>query len=126
MPDERKPKTEETDGQQKKLEEVIEKFIGQRLNLLRDNDAVSKRQLRSLFFMPMKISLIMCESSNVSAYGYNERSKTLAVVFKGGGEYRYLNVDKTAYDFLLKSPSKGKAITAIKIKHGFVQIPKDK
>lgn len=46
-------------------------------------------------------------SSNVSAVGYDEASKTLAVQFSSGGTYHYHDVPKDAHDAFLAAKSLG-------------------
>jgi len=46
-------------------------------------------------------------SSNIKAIGYDEESKTLEVVFKGGGHYSYENVPVEAHKELMAAKSIG-------------------
>ena len=46
-------------------------------------------------------------SSNISAIGYDEVTKTLKVVFKGGKAYLYDNVPVTVWNEFNKTPSIG-------------------
>lgn len=46
-------------------------------------------------------------SSNISAFGYDEASGTLAVKFKAGGTYQYFGVPAEVYAALKAAPSKG-------------------
>ena len=48
------------------------------------------------------------KSSQLTAVGYDEATRTLAVEFKGGGVYHYHDVGDEHYHGLLKAPSKGK------------------
>ena len=107
------------------LEIVIEKFIDSRLRLLEPKKMYSRPDIKSVLTMPRNIPMKTCESSNVHSFGYHEKSRTLRVIFKGGGEYRYLNVSKEGASVMERSPSKGKAMTQIKILHLFVKINKD-
>ena len=88
------------------LEKLLQKFIESGLRILDSRKRYSVDEMQSMLLMPKDISVKVCESSNVNGYGYDKRSKTLKVVFKGGVEYRYLNVDKDLYNFVEKAPSK--------------------
>ncbi len=53
-------------------------------------------------------NFVPVSSSNLDKLKYNPKEKTLEVVFKNGGKYRYPNVSKHVYDKLLNAESKGK------------------
>lgn len=46
-------------------------------------------------------------SSNILSIGYDKRTKTLEVMFKSGGLYRYANVPEVTYQSLMAAQSKG-------------------
>lgn len=56
------------------------------------------------------IAMCDCVSSQVSGYGYDEASKTLAVKFKGGGTYHYANVPPDLFEQMGKAESVGRFI----------------
>ena len=60
----------------------------------------------------MNIALQKVESSNVSAYGYDALSRTLAIEFKSGGVYHYAGVPVDVYARLVDAKSIGKFIGA--------------
>lgn len=63
----------------------------------------------------LNIAMSACKSSQVTHHGYDPATKTLAVKFKSGGEYRYHGVPQEAYHGMLKAESVGKFIaTSIK------------
>lgn len=49
-----------------------------------------------------------CDSSQVSAFGYDAESQTLGVQFKAGGTYHYFDVPPTVFTALQASESVGK------------------
>jgi hypothetical protein len=99
-------------------EHVIE-----RLKLLGDT-MVTPKVAASVILMPKVIDRKMCASSNVQSYGYDQFSKTLAVMFKGTPtEYRYLNVDSERFNELEESKSKGKVIHGVKILCPCIKVP---
>ena len=53
------------------------------------------------------MKLTQVDSSMIDAVGYDERSRTMEVVFNSGRVYRYLGVPKEEYDGLLAAGSKG-------------------
>jgi hypothetical protein len=53
------------------------------------------------------MNLTKVESSMIYAFGYDEKSSTLEVVFNSGRVYRYLDVPKEEYDGLSAAESKG-------------------
>ena len=74
------------------------------------------------------ISMTACKSSNISHYGYDATSKTLAVQFKGGGKtYHYADVPGDLFIQMGKAESVGKFIVGQvvgKFKHT-LQAPKE-
>lgn len=75
------------------------------------------------------ISLIACESSQISGFGYDDHSRTLAVQFrasggKPGNVYRYRNVPAEVFAAFQASDSKGKFFgSQIKGKYEFEKQP---
>jgi hypothetical protein len=60
----------------------------------------------------LTIDLTPVESSQLSAYGYDAATQTLAIRFKGRGElpgslYHYRNFGETDWQAFLDAPSKG-------------------
>ena len=53
------------------------------------------------------IKLKKADSSNVKAFGYDDKTKTLVVAFNGGKTYKYNNVSKQRYEAFSKSDSLG-------------------
>lgn len=49
-----------------------------------------------------------CDSSLISAYGYDAERSTLAVTFKNGGTYHYANVPPHVYEDMTSAESVGK------------------
>jgi hypothetical protein len=47
------------------------------------------------------------ESSNISRFGYDDASNTLAVEFKSGGEYQYFDVPQVVFEQMRSAASKG-------------------
>lgn len=47
-------------------------------------------------------------SSQIKSIGYHPESKTLEVIFKGGGTYQYTDVPKETHEAMLTAPSAGK------------------
>ncbi len=105
-----------------KLEKIIEQYIESRLKLWPDKRVFSVDMVRSLLMMPQHIESKAVKSSNVASIGYHDKSQTLKVTFKGGAEYRYLAVSDKSKTLLEKSPSKGRAMTQVKIMHQVVKI----
>ena len=62
------------------------------------------------------IELKPVESSNISEIGYNEAEKILAVRFKTGKLYYYLDVPKELWDNLNKAQSIGSFVNANLVK----------
>ena len=48
------------------------------------------------------------DSDMLIAAGYDQKSRTLEVIFRTGGKYRYKNVPSDKYDALLSAESIGK------------------
>lgn len=65
------------------------------------------------------MEMIYVESSNLRAVGYDETQQILYVEFKHGGTYRYLGVDKSIYDGLLRADSKGTYLDQMVKKAGY-------
>lgn len=65
-----------------------------------------------------EIKMCPCVSSQISEYGFDEATKTLAIKFKHGGSvYHYDNVPTEVYTELCGAGSKG-AFFGKRIKHG--------
>jgi hypothetical protein len=63
------------------------------------------------------------KSSNIAEVGYDESTRILDVLFKGGGHYRYQDVPPEKYKALMKAPSIGKHLHAhIKGAHEFEKL----
>ena len=56
------------------------------------------------------ISYQPCDSSQVSAFGYDAESQTLGVQFKAGGTYHYFGVPQIVADAMAASESVGKFV----------------
>lgn len=61
--------------------------------------------------------LLPVYSFNIQGIGYNEQSKNLRVLFKGGGNYIYFNVEPEIYEQIKTSQSKGKTLNESVVKH---------
>ena len=105
------------------VERLIERYLDIKLALFPVNAKYSGPEVRSFFLMPKHIETRECTSSNVKAYGYDLRSKTLHVTFNGDAHYRYLAVEQSEYAELETSASKGKSMTMIKIRHNYLKMP---
>lgn len=55
-----------------------------------------------------QISYQPCDSSQVSAFGYDPESQTLGVQFKAGGTYHYFGVPQGVFDAMVVTDSVGK------------------
>lgn len=55
----------------------------------------------------MSLEWTETDSSNVHSVAYHEPSKTLAVRFKSGGLYSYLEVDRETYSSMVHADSVG-------------------
>lgn len=64
----------------------------------------------------LKVKLQTCESSNILAYGWNEKNRSLIVVFKNYSTYAYLQRSKEDYEELNKAESKGTWVNANLVK----------
>ncbi|ASC70191.1 Lysine--tRNA ligase [Halomicronema hongdechloris C2206] len=53
------------------------------------------------------MELQFVESSMIQAFGYDEKTETLLVIFNSGKTYQYSEVPKETYEGLLASDSKG-------------------
>lgn len=56
--------------------------------------------------------MIEVNSSTISQVGYDSSSQILAVKFKTGAVYEYLEVPQEIYNFVINSDSVGKALNA--------------
>lgn len=54
------------------------------------------------------MNLHTCESANIAAYGYDEKTQSLYVRFKSGGAFTYKDVPQAIFDNLHSADSKGK------------------
>lgn len=61
--------------------------------------------------------LQLVKSSQIEKIGYNSEDKILYVKFHSGALYKYLDVEKSEYEELLKSESTGKAFAIFKSKN---------
>lgn len=50
-------------------------------------------------------------SSAISSIGYDPKSATLEVEFRGGRVYEYYEVPKKVYESLMEAPSKGQYLS---------------
>ena len=50
---------------------------------------------------------VAVESTAVAAVGYDQSTRTLEVEFRSGRVYQYADVPRSAYEWLLRAPSKG-------------------
>lgn len=57
-----------------------------------------------------------CESSNIEAYGYNQNTRSIWILFKGRKLYEYLNRNKSLYKELQAAKSKGSWVNANLVK----------
>ena len=62
------------------------------------------------------------DSSNILASRYNTISKKLAIIFKGGRQYLYHDVNKNDYDVFEQSESQGKVLNSVIKKYTFDKI----
>lgn len=73
--------------------------------------------------MKNEISKTPVKSSSVASIGYDDSTRTLAVVYKHGGEYHYHGVTPEAYVALQKAESVGKHLHSHVIKqHKFTRV----
>ena len=75
------------------------------------NKHIDKESIESLY-----------DSSNILASRYNTISKKLAIIFKGGRQYLYHDVNKTDYDVFEQSESQGKILNSVIKKYKFERI----
>lgn len=61
--------------------------------------------------------LIPVYSTNIQAIGYNKQQQILRVLFKGGGNYIYFNVEPNIYEQIKTSQSKGKTLNECVVRH---------
>lgn len=64
----------------------------------------------------LKVKLQSCKSSNILAYGYDEKNHSLVVVFKNFSTYAYLHRSKNDLEELNKAESKGTWVNANLVK----------
>jgi hypothetical protein len=63
------------------------------------------------------IEMVEVESSNVAAVGYDAETRTMTIRFHSGhggfkySEYQYCPVLRATFDLILRSPSKGRAVS---------------
>jgi len=65
------------------------------------NRHIDKESIESLY-----------ESSNILASRYNTLSKKLAIIFKGGRQYLYHDVQRSDYDIFEQAESQGKILNS--------------
>lgn len=66
------------------------------------------------------------KSSNIKSIGYDEKDKTLEIIFSNGSHYSYSDVDTEAYKKLAGAESMGKHFFSnIKGKYKFKKVNKD-
>lgn len=70
---------------------------------------------------PLVIPLTPCKSSNISAFGYDAASKTLAVQFGSGHTYHYPGVGSEVFEKLGKAKSVG-SFFATDIRNAFTGV----
>ena len=75
------------------------------------NRHIDKESIESLY-----------DSSNILASRYNTISKKLAIIFKGGRQYLYHDVNKKDYDVFEQSESQGKVLNSVIKKYKFDRI----
>ena len=75
------------------------------------NKHIDKESIESLY-----------DSSNILASRYNTISKKLAIIFKGGRQYLYHDVNKNDYDVFEQSESQGKILNSVIKKYKFDRI----
>ncbi len=75
------------------------------------NKHIDKESIESLY-----------DSTNILASRYNTISKKLAIIFNGGRQYLYHDVNKTDYDVFEQSESQGKVLNSVIKKYKFDRI----
>ena len=75
------------------------------------NRHIDKESIESLY-----------DSSNILASRYNTISKKLAIIFKGGRQYLYHDVNKNDYDVFEQSESQGKILNSVIKKYKFDRV----
>ena len=75
------------------------------------NRHIDKESIESLY-----------DSTNILASRYNTISKKLAIIFKGGRQYLYHDVNKKDYDVFEQSESQGKVLNSVIKKYKFDRI----
>lgn len=98
--------------------------IAFKLSLLPEGVRLSLAELSSLLLMPLRITQEQCQSSNVQSFGLDQTSGVISVIFKNGGEYRYLALSEGMMIALQRSGSKGVAVASIKSSGAvFIKMP---
>jgi len=64
----------------------------------------------------LKVKLKECQSSNILAYGWDAKKRSLIVVFKNYATYAYLHRSKEEFDELDQAKSKGTWVNANLVK----------
>jgi len=59
------------------------------------------------------IPYIRCQSTNVKAYGYDDKNHLLYVEFGGGRRYKYFDCPKKIYEDMTKAESKGRFVNKV-------------
>lgn len=67
--------------------------------------------------MAQSIKMYPVISSNIVAIGYDEKSRLLRVMFKGGANYLYSNVEPEMYNAIVSAESVGKSLTENVVRH---------
>jgi hypothetical protein len=60
---------------------------------------------------------IVLNSSAVASVAYDASRRALEVEFRGGGLYRYFDVDRSELDGLFQAPSVGEYVNRLKSRH---------
>ena len=69
------------------------------------------------------VEVVLVESSNANAMGYNSKTKELFVEFRGGSLYRYSGVPKVIFEGLKATESFGRFLNQkVKGKYDFVKV----
>lgn len=63
------------------------------------------------------MSLILCDSSNICAMGYDKETKQLTVIFHGGAGYMYEDVPASTWSILQRDESTGSTF------HELIKVP---
>jgi hypothetical protein len=69
---------------------------------------------------------IPLDSSAVKSAGYDDEAMELELEFRGGRVYRFRDVPKGVYDFLLRTPEKGRYVRRmISDRYAYFEVPED-